>query len=220
MEKIEHVLITIGVARANGQAERVNRVLIPLLTKLSDPKREEWFKFLDPAQLYLNCAPHRSISTTPFHLLFGAHARIRDDPQIRELLEKEWVDAFQDNRVKLRNQAKECIAKIQQENRVTFNKKRKAARRYSEHDLVVIKRTQLGPGLKLTNKYLGPYAVIKMLRNDRYVVQKMGEHEGPSKTSTSADHMKPWTEFARDDSDGECEDEDIRGRMSLQDGRV
>lgn len=187
--------------------------MIPLLTKLSDPKREEWFKFLDLAQLHLNCAPHRSIGTTPFHLLFGAHAHTRDDPQIRELLENEWIDNFQSNRTDLRSQAKECIAKIQRENRFTYNKKRKAAAKYSENDLVAIKRTQLGPGLKLANKYLGPYTVIQVLRNDRYIVQKIGEHEGPLKTSTSADHMKPWANFVSDDSDEECEDQGIRGRM-------
>lgn len=219
-EKIEHVLTTTGVPRANGQVERVNRVLIPLLTKLSDPKREVWFKFLDTAQLYLNCTPHRSIGTTPFHLLFGAHARVRDDPQIRELLEKEWVNDFQNTRTELRTQAKDCIAKIQRENRASFNRKRKAATKYSEDDLVAIKRTQLGPGLKLANKYLGPYSVIKVLRNDRYIVQRVGEHEGPLKTSTSADHMKPWTDNISDDSDDECEEEDIRGRMSMQNGRV
>lgn len=87
-ENINHVLTTTGVPRANGQVERVNRVLISLLTKLSDPKHEEWFKHLDSAQLYLNCAPHRSIGITPFRLLYGTHAHVREDPQILELLEE------------------------------------------------------------------------------------------------------------------------------------
>jgi len=94
------------------------------------------------------------------------------------------------------------------------------ARRYNENDLVTIKRTQLGPGLKLANKYLGPYSIIKILRNDRYVIQKVGEYEGPSRTSTSADHIKPWVSSLSDDSEDECEDEDIRGQMSLQNGRM
>lgn len=115
-ENIKYVLTTTGVPRANGQVERVNRVLILLLTKLADPKREEWFKFLDSTQLYLNCTAHRSIGITPFHLLFGTHARMKDDPQIRELLQREWVDDFQNNRMDIRTQAKECIAKIQREN--------------------------------------------------------------------------------------------------------
>jgi len=48
--------------------------------------------------------------------MFGTHARVRDDPQIRELLEIEWVDDFQNDRNGLREQARECIAKIQREN--------------------------------------------------------------------------------------------------------
>lgn len=111
-EKISHVLTTTGIPRANGQIERVNRTLIPLLTKLADPKREEWFKYIELAQLYLNCVIHRSIGTTLFHLLFGTHARTKSDIRIRELLEKEWVEDFQNGRHDLRSNANECIAKI------------------------------------------------------------------------------------------------------------
>jgi len=39
---------------------------------------------------------------------------------------------------------------------------------------VAIRRTQQGPGLKLAHKYFG---VIKALRNDRYILRKVGEHK-------------------------------------------
>jgi len=65
-EKIQHVLISTGIPRGNGQVERSNRTLIPLLTKLSSPKSDEWFKFLIIAQQYLNATPSRSTSRTPF----------------------------------------------------------------------------------------------------------------------------------------------------------
>lgn len=52
-ENIQHVLTTTGVSRANGQVERINRV-ISLLTKLAAPKPEEWYKYLNTAQQYLN----------------------------------------------------------------------------------------------------------------------------------------------------------------------
>jgi len=83
----------------------------------------------------------------------------------------------------------------------------------------VTRRTQQGPGLKLA---LGSYEVIKALRNDCYILHKVGEHEGPYQTSSTADFMKPWID---EDSDGESLDEgdDINGhpgRMSDQDGRV
>ncbi|EZA46682.1 hypothetical protein X777_03558, partial [Ooceraea biroi] len=163
---------------------------------------------------------------TPFHLLFGTHMRMREDVQIRELLEKEWIETYQDERDELREKAKENIAKIQSQNKRGFDKKRVAATKYREDDLVAIKRTQLGPGLKLANKYFGPYSIVKVLCNDRYIVQRVGEHEGPFRTSTSADHMKPWVDYASDDSESENdpeidnESEDIRGHMFEQDGRM
>jgi len=85
------------------------------------------------------------------------------------------------------------------------------ALRYTHGDLVAIKRTQFGPGLKLRNKFLGPYRITKIMRNDRYTVEKVGEHEGPQVTSTSADYMKPWLCFddeTETGSENEMESED------------
>ena len=178
-ENIAHVLITTGIPRANGQVERVNRTLIPLLTKLSSPKPEEWYKHLGVAQKYLNATPHRSIKTTPFHLLFGTHMRMREDPAIRNLIEEEWIAMFQTDRDEVRARAKEKIAEVQAQNRRAFNKNRKQATEYKQGQLVAIKRTQAAPGLKFQPKYLGPYCVAKVLRNDRYVVRKVGNHGGP-----------------------------------------
>lgn len=221
-EGIQHVLTTTGVPRANGQVERINRTLIPLLTKLAAPRPEEWHKYLRSAQQYLNATVHRSIATTPFHLLFGTHARSREDDNVRELLEKEWTASFQESRDELRVQAAQNIAKIQGENKRGFDKKRKEAHLYREGDLVAVKRTQQAPGSKFASKYLGPYEVTRVLRNNRYLVHKVGEQEGPRQTSTTADFMKPWiteeSDFEAEKEDDVLEsedDEDIRGRMSM-----
>ncbi|EZA60793.1 hypothetical protein X777_13727, partial [Ooceraea biroi] len=149
---------------------------------------------------------------SPFHLLFGAHPRLRDRSNIREWLEKEWVTSFQDERDELRAQASESISRIQHENKRVFDRKRRKAMVYREGDLVVIKRTQQGPGLKTSHKYLGPYEVSRVLRNQRYLVQKVNEGEGPQRTSTSADFMKLWVsgDDSLEDEDGDDADENIR----------
>lgn len=67
---------------------------------------------------------------------------------------------------------------------------------YREGDLVATRRTQQGPHLKLAYKYLGPYEIIRILRNHRYLLRKVDESEGPIQTSSAADYMKPWV---RDD---------------------
>nr|XP_012146603.1 PREDICTED: uncharacterized protein LOC105663300 [Megachile rotundata] len=198
-EKIQHSLITTGPPRENGQVERVNRTFIPLLTKLSAPEPGKWYRNLEAAQKFFKATPHRSIKTSPFQLFFGTC--MRDDPQIREMLEEEWVANFEENRNELRAKAKEQLAKIQEENKRSFNKKRKEATMYREDDLVSIKRTQQGLGLKLAGNFLGPYRVSKVLRHNRYVVEKVGDHIGPNKTSTSADQMKLWAHDEHDDFD-------------------
>ena len=85
--------------------------------------------------------------------------------------------------------------------RRAFNKRRKKATIYKTGDLVAIERTQGGPGLKLHSKFLGLYRVVKVLRNERYVVQREGGREGPRTTSTAANHMKWWNVGVSDDSE-------------------
>lgn len=87
---------------------------------------------------------------------------------------------------------KERISIVQEENRMTYNLRRRKPAKYKIGDLVAIKRTQLGPGLKLMPKYLGPYKVIRIKGRDTYDVCKDGTQEGTMKTSTCAEYMKPW----------------------------
>jgi len=47
------------------------------------------------------------------------------------------------------------ISEIQWKNAKSFNKKRKKALLHKEGDLIAIKRTQLGPGLKKIKKKCG-----------------------------------------------------------------
>lgn len=178
-EGIEHVTITTGMPRSNGQVERINRILITLLSKLSAPHPGDWYKYLDHCQKFLNATVSRSIGMTPFKAMFGVNMRLKDDKPLKEMLEREWNDIFNEHRCETRDRARKEIQQVQQENRISFNKKRKDAQRYAYGTLVAIKRTQQGPGLKLCAKYFGPYRINKVLRNDRYVVEKVGDHEGP-----------------------------------------
>lgn len=89
--------------------------------------------------------------------------------------------------------AKRQILKVQSENRKNFNLRRKPPTQYKVDDIIAIKRTQFGPGLKFRGKFLGPYRVISVKGMERYDVAKVGDHEGPNKTSTCAEFMKPWS---------------------------
>lgn len=191
-ENIDHILITAGVPRGNGQVERMNRIIIPVLTKLSLDNPDRWYRYVDKVQRNINSTHQRSVGMSPFEVMFGIKLKQQEDFKIIELIEQETVNLYNEKRDRLREVAKENIIKIQEENRKSYNRNSKAATTYREGELVAIKRTQFGPGLKIKAKFLGPYKVTKTKRNDRYEVVRMGDGEGPSITSTSADFMKPY----------------------------
>ncbi|GFW66676.1 transposon Tf2-9 polyprotein [Trichonephila clavipes] len=189
-EKIQNLQITTGVPRGNGQVERIHRTLIPVLTKLSIDDPTKWYKFVDRLQIILNSTSNRSTKWSPFELLTGVTMRNREDLYLRNLLMEEMVEELQEQRNQLRQDAKRNIQKIQAENKRTYDRKRKRAPRYQKGDLVAFQRTQFGSGLKLRPKFLGPYKVIEVKPRDRYNLERVGNHEGPKLTSSSADLMK------------------------------
>ncbi|GFX65228.1 hypothetical protein TNCV_4821191 [Trichonephila clavipes] len=189
-ENIQHLQIATGVPRGNGQVERIHRTLIPVLTKLSLDDSTKWYKYVDRLQRILNSTISRSTKWTPFELLVGIKMRNKEDILINDLLLEEMAKELLEQREFLRNDAKKNIETLQSENRKTYNRRRKKASLYKEGDLVAIQRTQFGAGLKLRPKFLGPYKVTKVNFKDRYEVEKVGQHEGPNSTTTSADLMK------------------------------
>ncbi|GFW64991.1 retrovirus-related Pol polyprotein from transposon 17.6 [Trichonephila clavipes] len=189
-ENIQHLQIATGVPRGNGQVERIHRTLIPVLTKLSLDDSTKWYKYVDRLQRILNSTICRSTKWTPFELLVGTKMRNKEDILIKDLLLEEMAKELLEHREFLRNDAKKNIETLQSENRKTYNRRRKKASLYKEGDLVAIQRTQFGAGLKLRPKFLGPYKVTKVNSKDRYEVEKVGQHEGPNSTFTSADLMK------------------------------
>lgn len=58
-ENIEHVTITTGVPRGNGQAERINKIIIPTLTKLSLDNPSRWYRHVPKLQRCINSQPIR-----------------------------------------------------------------------------------------------------------------------------------------------------------------
>ncbi|XP_017468562.1 PREDICTED: uncharacterized protein LOC108360679 [Rhagoletis zephyria] len=118
--------------------------------------------------------------------------RVKGIPQLQELLEGEAIDELDAERDEGHHRARDNIAMIQAENRRSYDRHRQAETEYTTDELVAIKRTQYGSGLKLKAKYLGPYKVVKIMRRGRYTVEKVGDHEGPNRTITVAEFMKRW----------------------------
>lgn len=158
---------------------------------MNDPTK--WYKHVPKVQQTLNTTYQRSIGMTPFELLTGVKMKLKDYLIVKDALEKEFLLHFEQNRNQLQAQAKKQILKVQDENRKTYNLRRREPKNYKINDLVAIKRVQMGPGKKLCAKFLGPYKIEKIKPNNSYDVKREVPGEGPMKTSTCAEYMKPWS---------------------------
>ena len=173
-KQIEHLLITTGLPRGNGQVERINQIIISVLSKLSIDDTSKWYKHINRVQRCLNSTYQRTINTTPHEALVGVPLRAEDDADVVDILNQELINTFDGMREELRECVRENINKVQLQQKQQYDKKRKEAKVYQVGDIVAIKRTQYGTHMKLRNKYLGPYQVTKVNNNDRYEVKKKG----------------------------------------------
>ncbi|GFW16498.1 hypothetical protein TNCV_2351221 [Trichonephila clavipes] len=135
---IDHLgpLATSSLPRANGQVERINRTIIPVLSKMSEDDPTKWFKHVPSLQEVLNSTFQRSINTTPFELLFGTQINNKTDLRIQQLIDEQLQLEFNENRELLHKAAN----KVQNENKKSYNLRRKSPNLYSVKDLVAIKK--------------------------------------------------------------------------------
>jgi len=155
-------------------------------SQLCQNNQANWYCHVDKIQQIINNTPPRTTKYSPFKILTALNMRKKDDVEIDELNYE---------RDEIRRTAQENIEKVQQENKKTFNEKRKIETDYYLGDLVGIKRTQYGVGMKLRPTFFGPYKIAKKMKHGRYEVQKVGNHEGPNLTTTAAEFMKKWSLF-------------------------
>lgn len=181
---IEHVLIATGCPKANGQIERYNRTLVPLLAKLVEERKMAWDNVLFEAEYLLNNSYNRSIDNSPAVLLFGVRQRIHVEPDLERFLENLNQKADRDIE-KIRSDAVEKIKQLQEYNKKKYDAKCKRNTVYEQGDLVAIRTVKVaGENSKLKAKYRGPYQIKKVLDNNRYIVTDL---EGYQVTSTYFD---------------------------------
>lgn len=75
--------------KANGQVERVNRVLTSIMAKLSEPlSNADWVKKIPEIEYAINNYVHSSTGFSPFLLLFGVPQRGTIIDELTEHLEE------------------------------------------------------------------------------------------------------------------------------------
>lgn len=195
-ESVQLIHIATGSAWANGQIERFNRTVGPMLAKLCD-SAENWNKVLPDVEFALNNTFVRSTGEAPSKLLFGVYQKGKSEDSVKQLLETIEIPK-RENLLELRDKAAENIVKSQTYNKLRYDKTHKEPHKYKIGDKVVITNHVVTPGVnkKLLPKFKGPYEVEKILPHDRYILKDVDGHQitqMPYHGTLDASHMKLWS---------------------------
>lgn len=160
---IELHFIASGVSRANGQVERVMKVLTNCFTIIENTSGRGWKDAVGEVQLAINSTFNKTTGHTPFQLLIGCN---RSPPAISSLIndvERLDLDAC-------RAIAKENIDKRALEQKKAFDRNKAKIVPLKVGDSVLVKHN-LRSINKLDSKFRGPCVITEIHDNERYTVR-------------------------------------------------
>ncbi|XP_062540766.1 uncharacterized protein LOC134208839 [Armigeres subalbatus] len=174
---IKHVKVATACPKSNGQVERYNNTLVPLLGKMVEESGKSWDTVLTDVEFLLNNTVNRSTGKTASTLLFGVNQRRRIDCDLTQYLQDQ-NDNYDRDLGSLREAASESMRKQQQYNKHMYDSHCKKNINYQTGDLVMLRRTNVvGERSKLKPKFRGPYIIKKVLDNNRYVVADLDNYQ-------------------------------------------
>lgn len=84
---MEQICTTTGVARGNGQVERVNRCIIDILAKLCSDEPAKWYKYMPRVQMAINSHVHLTTLSMPFEIIFGTKMCTKVDDRLLDMMQ-------------------------------------------------------------------------------------------------------------------------------------
>lgn len=207
---ISHVLNATATPRANGQVERINRILVNSLRTMVNDNEQNWDSKLREIQWAINSSTSSVTKKSPFELLYGYTPRSILKTKLTLQLEDEKVvserNDFAEKRDNNRREASQNIAKHQQYSKQYFDSKHKKPDVFQVGDLVMVKRetTSTGTSTKLQQRYRGPYQIIDKMHGDRYRLTDISVAENKRKfTGVFPSEKLKFVERPEESSDGE-----------------
>lgn len=167
---IGHTLNSTRHPQANGQVERANRTILPLLSMMSDDQ-QHWDVRVPELERHLNSAVSKASSKSPYELLHGYSPRYHggvlfDYSRTRD----SWTDPCV-----LQDRARQAIETGQSRMKKWYDQRHHQAAKYEVGEVVVMLRQPLpDQNTKLQAKYRErPLQVIKVLPSDTYRVAEL-----------------------------------------------
>ncbi|CAI6359512.1 unnamed protein product [Macrosiphum euphorbiae] len=173
---IRHTLNSSRHPQANGQVERTNRTLLPMLA-IQAQDQKLWDQKLKEVERDINNTESKTTRYTPFELIHGYRPQFHSS--VLRLLD--GVGTHQPlNSVELQAKARDNILKTQVSMKERYDQKRNKSISYEVGEMVAMLRAPTpGQSTKLQTKYRGPLQVIGKLPGNTYRVAEMardGKH--------------------------------------------
>jgi len=201
-QDVQHIKIAVGSPQANGQAERINRIIALCIAKLSNNEEgQQWYKVLHEIEYSINNTVNRSTGKSPSQIIFGMNQRGPCTDRLKDLLETVDNPPNRDLSI-IRNQAAQRINQSQQRQKKDYDRRHKAPRQYAKGDLVMIRNFESTPGInrKMIPQFRGPYEISKVLRNNRYVISDpsgLQNTQRPYVGVWDVSNIRPWIDSSK-----------------------
>lgn len=194
---IQHIKNAVRTPRANGQVERVNQTILSYLRTTTEEPRD-WDMSLHVLQWSINSTKNSTTGYCPNELIF--------DYKPIDLIQNRIVAAVQDDitdeNTTLSDKRVLAIENIRTERerwKKRFDGRHIRPTTYQEGDLVLIQNVPqaTGESRKLDPKYRGPYIIVRVLGNDRYLIEDIPDMNATSRkfcSVFSSDKIRKWCE--------------------------
>ena len=155
---------------SNGQVERYNRVLLPMIRSYIEGKQRYWDKDLALLVIALHSTVHRQTGFTPNRLMLGREVSQPieillgvADKNIQSRTPVEWVDNLCTELTRTHQVVRERLKSTQRRQKKDYNLRGLREKSYDVGDLVYKRdqSTKIGVSSKLQSPYKGPYLVVK-----------------------------------------------------------
>lgn len=199
---IKHILNAVATPRANGQVERCNRTILASLGAMThgkDPRT--WDQYLADVQLGINTTVHDVTKKSPTGLLFGRRVINPSQGKMNDVITESGDGLIDKPLDDIRAEAETRIERQNIISKTRYDGKRKPGKQYKPGDLVRIVRAiasnSSGQSKKLEPKLQGPYRIIKVLPNDRYLVEDtpLSRKGRRYEAIIAVDKIYPWMNF-------------------------
>lgn len=170
--QVRHHLVATGTPRGNGQVERyVSTITNMICTSCTDVS--DWPSILWKVQLSLNNTVQKSTGFPPMRLLVGRTTNIpsiqaRIDEVIGNNGNNEIIDVTADRQL-----AQQRLKNVANKSKERFDRPRRNNIEYHTGDTVYVNQDHRRHD-KLKAKFKGPYEIISILDNDRFLLRGIG----------------------------------------------